>query len=173
MSKNEKADHSAYIEYHTANSQTYSLFSVFTFTAIVLLLTLLPDPSQIMAQATIFVLTLFFYLCLIVLFGEHFIISYCMRYAPPIPRNIKKRADLISIMPWILLPSILVLMFLSWSLTYLALATGISGIVSVILAYLHVIRPLVRIVDRFEAETGKTWLIRTFFDERDIIFESE
>lgn len=169
----EKVDHSAYITARTTYSQTYSLFSVFTFTAIVLLLTLLPDPSQTMAQATIFFLTLFFYLCLVNLYGEQSMIDYCIRYAPPIPRSFKKRGNLMSYMTWILLPTVLVLMFLSWNLTYLALATGISGAFAIVLAYLDVIRPLWKVKKEFYAETGKTWRIRKFFDERDGIFKSE
>lgn len=172
VSKNERTDHSTFITARSISAQKFSLFSGFTFVAVVLLLTLLPNPSQAMVQATLFVLTAFLYLCLLNLFTEESVIHYCVRYAPPIPRSLIKRANNMISLTWILLPIILVLMFLSRNLTYLALATGLSGVFAVIMALLHTL-PLQRTVKKYEARIGKTWRTRIFFDERESVLENE
>ena len=53
MSKNEE-DYSSYLTYETWATQIIALFCGFTFTAITIILTLLPDPSQIQSQIILF-----------------------------------------------------------------------------------------------------------------------
>ena len=74
MSKNEK-DYSAYISAISFEASTYAFFGGFVFTAITIILTLLPDPSTWQSQATLFFLTLLFHMLLTMLIGHNLLIA--------------------------------------------------------------------------------------------------
>ncbi len=84
-------DLSAYIAYHSNISKNLALISGFIFTAIVLLLNLLPNPSQPLAQLTFFVLLTVFSLIVFQLFGEEELLGYCAKIAPKLPKGYPTR----------------------------------------------------------------------------------
>lgn len=125
MSENEKADYSAYIAQHSNFLQLYAFFSGFVFTAITILLTLLPDPSQFLAQITLFALTFLFGLFSVLIHQTQVVLYYCARIAPVLPDRTKKSMNSLWHVTTLMLPATLVLMFLLWNLPYLALSTVI------------------------------------------------
>jgi amino acid permease len=68
-------------------SNLFSLFMGFTFTAIVVLLTWVGDPSQIRIQTVLFFLVLLFHVLGFLLFVEEALLAYCVRTAPQLPKN--------------------------------------------------------------------------------------
>jgi hypothetical protein len=143
------ADYSAYISYHAMASNTFSLFMGFTFTAIVLLLTRIPDPSQIRIQTVLFFLVLLFQVLGYLLFEEEAVIAYCVKIAPQLPRDY--RAGIVhhfSNFVWYMLTGIIALMFIVWDLVYLAIFAAIIGISFIILARV-VSTPLYKKVEKW------------------------
>jgi len=177
VSENE-IDYGFYVQSVTNQVQTWSLFSGFIFTAIALFLTLLPDPSLILVQVTLFFLAIMFELLLAQIFAFNEVLDYCIRVAPPLPKRLttgytsrfwRSLWDLL----YVSLGVVVVLMFLIWNLVVLAVASCIMYVLSVVFSYAVVRIPLRRIQNKFEARTRKSWRSRRFFDERDTVFESE
>lgn len=130
-------DYSNYIDYIETNSETFSLFSGFAFTAITILLTLLPDPSEFRIQVILFFLAVLFNLIGFVLHGNERLMAYCVKTAPLLPEGY--RSNVVSKLGnsiYYLFSGIIVLMFLAWSLIYLAIATAIVSAVFIILGHL-------------------------------------
>ena len=144
MSDNEK-DYSAYIAYQSSGMQVYSLFVVLTFTAITLLLTLLPDPKQMLSQVTLFFLAVLFDIFLYLTFQGFESLSRCAYHIPP--RDEKERRSttitnfmyLFSLVLW---GAALVLMFLLWNMTYLALASGVVYVFVFCLILVYLFGPI-------------------------------
>jgi hypothetical protein len=123
-----EVEYSNYISYHIMAANTYSLFMGFTFTATVVLLTLLPNPSLIMLQIILLVLTLTFNILGFLLFHIEAVLAYCVTIAPQLPRKYNGSILIqLSNLTWYMLTRITVLMFFVWNLTYLAVATAIIG----------------------------------------------
>ena len=121
-------EYSNYISYHIMSANTYSLFMGFTFTATVVLLTVLPNPSQIMLQVILFVLAVVFHILGFLLFHIEAVLAYCVRIAPQLPPEYKGGILIhLSNLTWYMLTGITVLMFFVWYLPYLAVATAIVG----------------------------------------------
>jgi len=136
MSESEK-DYSTYVDYIENNSETYSLFSGFAFTAITLLLALLPDPGEIRIQIILFCLSVLFNLIGFILHGNERLIAYCVRIAPQLPEGYKSGiVAKLGNSVYYLLAGIIVLMFIAWSLIWLAIATAIVSVVFIILGYI-------------------------------------
>ena len=130
--------------YQSSVMQTFSLLSGFTFTAITIILTLFPDPSQIQTQIILFVLGVLLDIFLLVVVQQHHILAICLRIAPQLPRRwigswwMKFNAELLS---WVFLSTSVALMFFLWNLIYLAIASVIVTALFIIYAYLTIIRP--------------------------------
>ena len=151
MSTREK-DYSSYLAYESFCGEILALFCGFTFTAITILTTLLPNPSQIVAQASLFFLAFMFYLFKFILFWSMLYLAYCVR---AVPTEIRGRRTLM----WLMLLSFsmwgvaIVLMFLLWNLTYLALASGIMCAFFIVLDYIFVVKPYVELSRRIRAKS--------------------
>ena len=131
----EESKLSAYIAYHSVLSNHNSLFAGFTFTAITILITFLPDPSTWQSQAMLFFLATLFYELLSNLFENEALLSYCVKFAPKLPKSIHGGISWRYYLNRLMLGSSLWLLFLLWNLLYLALATGIMFLLFVIVSY--------------------------------------
>ena len=140
MSTEEYEDYQAYTAWQSNYANTWSLFSGFTFTAITILLTQLPDLSQISAQVTLFVLAVMLDQFLFQLYTRDLTLKNCVRVAPqrpkdPLTTTSKPLNFLFAGFSWILLGGSVVLMFFVWNLIYLALASAIVGVLYIIVAH--------------------------------------
>ena len=140
VSENEER-YQAYIEYQSHLNNRYALFSGFTFTVIVILLTQLPDVTQVQSQIALFVLTTMLWMFLGQLSSAESAIVNCIRIAPPLPEAWKseaaesKTAHLWESVYWIMLGLSVIILYLLWNLLYLALASATIGAVGFIHAY--------------------------------------
>jgi hypothetical protein len=140
------SDFSAYIAYHTMGTSSYSLFMGFTFTSMVVLLTWIPNPSELKVQTVLFALALLFHVLGYLLFVEEAVVAYCVRIAPKLPDGYKGgTVTYLSDFVWYTLTGITVLMFFVWDLHYLAVATAVVGVTCIVSATLKA-RPLYRAV---------------------------
>ena len=138
------SDYSDYMTYQSSVMQTFSLLSGFTFTAITIIITLFPDPSQLQTQIVLFVLGVLLDNFLLVVFQQHHILAVCLRIAPQLPEKwtrswwFKSNAELSG---WAFLSMSVSLMFFLWNLIYLAVASVIVTALFIVYTYLTVIRP--------------------------------
>jgi hypothetical protein len=125
----DQPNYSSYISYHMLGSNTYSLFMGFTFTAIVVFLTWLPDPTELRIQVVLFSLSFLFHILGYLLFVEEAVIAYCVRLAPRLPEGYTGSAvTRLSNFAWYMLSGMTVLMFIVWNLLVLALVSAMTGI---------------------------------------------
>jgi hypothetical protein len=82
----EEGNLSAYMTSHSIVSRNYSLFAGFTFTAITILISRVPDPSAWQSQVMLFFLAALFYLLISSLYDNQQLIGYCVKYAPKLPQ---------------------------------------------------------------------------------------
>ncbi len=143
MSANEK-DYSSYLAYESMAVQVLALLCGFTFTSITVLLTLLPDPKQVLSQVTLFFLAFMFDLMLFMLSFAMFYLAFCVKAVPP---EAKGRRSMMWL--WFLIFSLwgisIVLMFLLWNLIYLALTSGIMYALFAILTVIFVWKPAIEL----------------------------
>lgn len=133
-------DYSDYIQYASSLVSMLSLLGGFTFTAFTILLTLLPDPSNIISQFTLIFLAGLFYMFMSLLGWVHtLMIRYC-KNVPPASKAITTFNSLVSL-SYMGLGLTMVLMLLIWDLVYLALASGIVWAISIILSNIYLMRP--------------------------------
>ena len=118
----------------------YTVLAGFVFTTLTLLITLLPDPSQMFAQVTLFIVM---FLCELMVFivgwGAFDLIYFC-RKVPPLTKQLKI-SNYLDWSAYFLFGLIPVLMFLVKNLMYLALASGFVWIVFMIATYVAVWKP--------------------------------
>jgi len=142
-------DYSSWLAVESLAVQVEALLCGFTFTAITLLVTLLPDPSSFLSQVTLCFLAFIFYLLEFLLFYALFYLSYCVKAVPP---DWKKRRRQRRIAMWLWLLSLtafgiaIVLMFLLWSLTYLALASGLMYTFFTVLTGIYIWKPTLELM---------------------------
>jgi len=144
-------DYSTYLAYNTWVYQIVALFSGFTFTAITILLTLLPDPSQIHSQVILFFLASIFDLFQFDLFYGVYYLGYCVRKAPPEARG-RRTLMLLMLLSFSLWGLAIVLMFFLWNLMYLALASGTLYASFTILAYIFIWKPGIEYSKRLRSQ---------------------
>jgi len=144
--------YSAYVQYVSNLSQNWALFSGFTFTAITVLLTLLPDPSQIFAQGTLFSLTALLFVFLFLLLFENTMLTYCVIAAPSLPKVTKIVGDLLLKVVWYVIGIPIVLMYLLWNLFSLAIAAIVLNAIFIILVHVAIDKPLEK------DSTKKEWI---------------
>jgi hypothetical protein len=118
-------DYSDWIQYMSNVTNALTLFSGFTFTSITILLTLLPDPSRISSQITLFLLSALLDFFLFFMGWQTLLLIYYCRNIPPLVARLRLSSRL-----WFssfgFLCMAVVVMFLLWDLTYLALASGLT-----------------------------------------------
>ena len=131
---NVEDNYSDYIVHMSHLTDVIAVLAGFCFTTLTLLVTLLPDPSQIVAQFTLFFMT---FLCDLLVFiigwGSVSIIYFC-RKVPPLTKQLKI-FNFLSMSGFSLCGLIPVLMFLVIKLTYLALVSGFIWIALMIPSY--------------------------------------
>jgi len=137
-------DYSAWFSYESLCVHVETLLCGFTFTAITILLTLLPNPSSFLSQVTLCFLAFMFYLFEFFLFYAIYYLSYCVK---AVPSEWKEKKTQRRILAWMWLLSLtvfgvaIVLMFLLWGLTYLALASGVMYALFTVLSAFLIWKP--------------------------------
>jgi uncharacterized membrane protein YqjE len=137
----DEEDYSDYLKHLSSFNSVISVFAGFTFTSLTLLITLLPDPSSIMSQFTLFFLAVLFDLLTFLVAWNSVNVVYFCRKVPP-------RTKQIATFNWILMLSfdlsglIIVLVFLLSDLIYLTLASGIVWVLFIIAIFLFTWKPL-------------------------------
>lgn len=141
MSINE--DYSDWIQYMSNVTHALSVFSGFTFTSITILLTLLPDPSQISSQVTLFLLSILLDFFLLFMGWQTMLLVYYCKNVPPLTTRLRLSSRL-----WFssfgLLCMAVTTMFLLWNLTYLALASAIAFVLVMIIFYRFALKPYIK-----------------------------
>jgi len=136
-------DYSNWIQYMSNVTHALSLFSGFTFTSITILLTLLPDPSQISSQITLFLLSILLDFFLFLMGWQTVLVIYYCKNIPPLTTRLHLSSRL-----WFLSFGLLCMavttMFLLWNLTYLALASGIALVLVTIIFYRFAWKPYMK-----------------------------
>lgn len=139
MSNNGK-DYSDYIQ-HRSNVENGILFLAgFTFTAITILLTQLPDPNSLQPQLILLFLAVFFGLLFFVSGFSMVEMIYHCKDIPPLTRRIRFLNALLVLVAN-LSGFAVSLLFLLWNLTMLAMVSGIIWVFLIIANILFVWKP--------------------------------
>ena len=137
---NVEDDYSDYITHMSNINRNYATIGGVAFTSLTLLITLLPDPSQMFAQVTLF-FVMFVVLLLDFLAGWGATdLVYLCRKTPPLTNQLKI-FNYLSLSGYSLIGLIPGLMFLVKNLTYLALASWLVWIVFLIAMYVVCWKP--------------------------------
>jgi hypothetical protein len=137
MSEKEE-QYSAYVAYQTNGVTMLALFSGFIFAAIIVVLAQYSNVAQLHAQVALFVLNFVLDLFLYQLREEDIFLINSVRVAPQAPPLVLKRKKIENIMletNWVVLAMIAPILFLLWSLLYLACASVILSAIWILLAY--------------------------------------
>src|SRR5512136_1406878 len=126
----ENIEYSEYFQHNTTIGSVLSLFCGFLFTSITILLTSLQNKEGVLAQATILFLTLIFYLSLYVLLDNLEMVFHYIKNIPPLTLKVKPFFFLLLI--FYFFGTSTVLMFLLFSLVYLAVVSAIIWVLFVI-----------------------------------------
>jgi len=136
--------YSAYRSFYSIVTTAEALFAGFTFAAITVLLTQLPDPTRISVQATLLFLTVLLNLFTYGLNWTQAAVSNCIRFAPELPEawwRWNKARTIVANTSEIGLRFSVVLMFLIWSMTYLAIASAVTLVLFIIFEYISIHKP--------------------------------
>jgi hypothetical protein len=137
---NVEDDYSDYIAHMSNINRNYGILAGFALTTLTLLITLLPDPSQMFAQVTLFFVAFLYELMgFIVGWGATDLVYLC-RKVPPLTRQLKI-FNYLSLSAFSLFGFIPGLMFLVKNLMYLALVSWFVWIVIVIAEYVVCWKP--------------------------------
>ncbi len=128
MLPTDKKDYSDYIKHLSNLIGMLSLFSGFMFTAYTILITRLPDPSGIIAQLTLYILSLFLNIFLFLISWFNFMVITSCRNIPPLTKRTALTNLLFYISIFVAMVIVTSLMSLLWNLTYLALVQTIQWI---------------------------------------------
>jgi hypothetical protein len=150
----EKEDYSDYISFLINGVNVASLFTVFTFTVITLLVTQLPDPSLFIAQVILFFLALIFDLLLFIISWSFWYILYFCERVPPMTRT-ARIATLFAFAMYQMFGIVIILMFLLLNLTSLAYAAFFMWLIFLVLIYIFNYRPLTRFKETRKKFLGK------------------
>jgi predicted neutral ceramidase superfamily lipid hydrolase len=139
MSKVED-DYSDYITYMSNINRNYGTMAGVAFTTLTLLITLLPDPSEMFAQVTLFfVMFVCVFLDFLAGWGSTDLLYFC-RKVPPLTKQLRI-FNYLSLSGYSLLGLIFGLMFLVKNLMYLALVSWLVWIVFLIAMYVVCWKP--------------------------------
>ncbi len=133
-------DYSDYIAHMSNINRNYGTLAGVAFTSLTLLITLLPDPSQMFAQVTMFfVMFVCLFLDFLAGWGATDLVYLC-RKTPPLTKQLKI-FNYLSLSGYSLLGFIPGLMFLVVNLMYLTLVSWLIWIVLLIAMYMVCWRP--------------------------------
>jgi len=124
----DKEDYSDYIKHLSNLIGALSLFSGFIFTAYTILITRLPDPSGIIAQFTLYILSLFLNIFLFLISQLNVMVITSCRNVPPLTKRTAMTNSLYSISIFVAMVIVTSLISLLWNLTYLALVQTVQWI---------------------------------------------
>ena len=140
MSTDEK-DYSDYIKHLSNMGNMYSFLSGFMFTAITVLITRLPDPSNIMAQFVLFFMAVMLDIFVFYMGNFYQAVVYLCKNVPSYSGR-KSLFNFLSDSSILLgLGGTTVLLFLLWNLIYLALAQTIAWVLTSIAVYKSIFEP--------------------------------
>lgn len=125
-----KSSYSEYFEHNGVIVGVLSLFCGFLFTSITILLTSLQNKEGLLAQATIFFLTLIFYFSLYVLLDNLEMAFHYIEDIPPLTLKIRPFFNLLLI--FYFFGTATILMFLLFDLIFLAMISAIVWVLVVI-----------------------------------------
>ena len=128
VSENEVVDYAPYMTIQSSFVQIYTLLCGFMLTVLILLITMLPDPTLPFAQITLFILAIFLTVYGLNLDSVIQILVRCVKVAPPLPQKYLSYWRIIDYITGYGVETAIVLIFLVWNLVYLALATTITVI---------------------------------------------
>jgi len=141
MLPTDEKDYSDYIKHLSNLVGVLSLFSGFVFTAYTILITRLPDPSIIIAQLTLYLLSTFLGIFLFCLAYFAVTVFYCCRNIPPLSKRTAIVNSLFLTSINTAMSIIIPLMSFLWNLTYLALVQIVQWISLIVAGYLFIIKP--------------------------------
>jgi hypothetical protein len=139
----EKKDYTNYIMFLSNGTNVASLFAVFTFTVITLLMTQLPDPSLPFAQVILFFLAFIFDFLIFIIGWTTWLVVYFCEWVPPMTKPARAGTIAAHIL-YQLFSIVIILMFLLWNLVWLALAALLMWCVFLVLTFAFIYRPLTR-----------------------------
>jgi len=137
----QEKDYSDYIQYMSSFNSVSSVFAGFIFTILTLLLTLLPDPSSIMAQITFFFLAVLFDLLVFLIAWNLINTVYFCREVPPLTKRLAI-FNWVAMLGFDLTGIAVILVFLLSTLIYLALASTVVWTIVIIANFIFVWKPL-------------------------------
>ena len=144
MSDNEKSDYSDYIKHLSNMGNMYAFVSGFMFTAITLVVTRLPDPSTTMAQSVLFFMGIMLNIFIYYMGAFYFNVVELCKNRPSYSGKTSLFNIVSDLSIMIGLGGSIILLFLLWGLTYLALAQTIVWIVFSVVAYRAYFKPFYR-----------------------------
>jgi len=133
--------------------QTLSIFAGFTVTMITLLVTLFPNPSNILAQVTLFTLNLVFDLLLFIILWNVFGLRRFSKFLQGTHLGSVRAGDVqdaLSILAVGLCGVSISLMFLLINLTYLAIASGAMWIIWFVACWIVMWKPYKEYLKRLQ-----------------------
>ena len=142
-------DYSSWLAYESVAVYAATLLCGFTFTSITILITQLPNPSSFLSQVTLGFLAFMFHMFEFLLFHALFYLRHAVKAVPPEWEQ-RKGERRFAMWLWLLSFTVwgiaLVLMFLLWSLTYLALASGLMYMLFTVLTGIFVWKPMLELI---------------------------
>ncbi len=133
-------DYSDYIKFVSNIASLGTVLAGFTLTTLTLLITLLPDPSIITVQITLFFLALLFDIYMFCAGWGSFSVIYFCRKVPPKTRQLNILNN-IGVVAFSMTGGTVVMIFLLSSLNYLALASTVMWILFTVATYVTIWRP--------------------------------
>jgi len=150
----DEEDYSDYIKHMSNISSSGYILAGFTLTTLTLLMALLPDPSQITVQITLFVLACLFDAYMFFAGWSSFNLIYFCRRVPPSTRQLNI-FNYLGVVGFSMLGGTIVMIFLLSNLTYLTLASGVIWILFIIATYTILWKPFKKFPETRAKVLGK------------------
>lgn len=148
-------DYSDYIKHMSNISGLASVLAGFTLTTLTLLITLLPDPSQIRVQITLFILASLFDAYMFFAGWSSFNLIYFCRRVPTLTRQLNI-LNYVGGLGFSMLGGTIVMIFLLSNLNYLTLASAVVWILYIIATYTLIWKPFRKFSETRARILGKT-----------------
>lgn len=137
----DEKDYSDYMKYLSNLVSMMSLFSGFMFTAYTILITRLPDPTNITAQLALYVLSTFLGIFLFILGYFVTMALYSCRNLPPMTKRTANVNLLFLASTSSAMGIVTTLLSFLWNLIYLASIQIVSWAVLCVAVYLYILKP--------------------------------
>ena len=137
----DEKDYSDYMKHLSNLISVMSLFSGFMFTAYTILITRLPDPTNITAQLALYVLSTFLGIFLFILGFFVTMALYSCRNLPPVTKRTANVNLLFFASTSSAMGIVTTLLSFLWNLTYLASIQIVTWAILSVAVYLYIIKP--------------------------------